>query len=292
MSSEFVRDLAGLDFQTDDDTLPVSSVVKTLDEQIRQLEAAPRDKAAVFSIGDDEDEEEDEEEEEEEEGAGGFSMPAVGLLSELKVSTTSGAGQFFATPVFDGKEQPASSTTESSLSSVALSSPPVDTAQELAALSPVLVPDPAVAAPPQYSHTHQPSVERRAALEAAILAITQDNFPDTDALRAHLFELGRVPPELRLPVLSLLLTGSVSLDHEACTFQPTREPLQLTNLPSNPTQIYTYTLRKQPPFPTPGTCSPSPPPTPCRATATTPSRPTAWAAAGTARPRRRPRRCC
>ena len=211
--SQFERDLAALEhFPEENDTLPVSSVVKTLDEQIRDLESAPRDKT-VFSIDDDEDEEaEEEEEEEEEEGPGGFSMPTVGLLSELKVSTSSGAVQFFATPVFDGKEQPVSSNSGSSLSSVALSSQPVD----------VVVHEDHLARPQasaQYSHTQQPSVERRAALEAAIMAITQDNFPDTDALRASLFELGRVPPELRLPVLSLLLTGSVSLDHEACTFE-------------------------------------------------------------------------
>ena len=208
-------DLLGLEkLPATEENLTNSKIkIKTLDEQIEALQEGPRDKN-VFSIGDDDDDEEEDEEDGEEDERGGFSMPDVGLLSALKVTTSGAAldaassagpdsagakrGQFF-TPVFDG--------------SAGKDVTPTPTLSSVVAPPPFEPPTPTL----QYSHTKQPTPERRAALEAAIQCITQDHFPDTDALSASVFELGRVPSQHRLPVLLLLLAGSVSLDHEACT---------------------------------------------------------------------------
>lgn len=211
--------------ETQDEMLPLPPI-KSIDEHIEEM-TANRNRASsgnIFSIDDDEDEDdedvreeedreddnqdegdEDEDDDEDEQSSRNGDLLNLSTLKEsvskTKLSAAQSEKQQFFTPVFQPTEDAPTSTTAPQ--TVQVSAPPQQTPQTTAQPRPTF---------------NCPTEKSALELEGKVSEICSSSFPDVDELKSLCFQLGYVPDKVRPQVISIVLTGALSEDHEAAVY--------------------------------------------------------------------------
>ena len=142
-------------------------------------------------------------------GVGGAKAVSVSVAVDLFLAEVYGSNQPATPP-----SSPLNKVGSKSLGATLLPSLPLPPPSSSSSSSPQPLPQPS-------------SAERTLRFEERITALVSSSFPDVVALRRLLLTEGPIPPQLRGPIWSLLLTGSVSEDQEVAFYQSTG--LELSN---------------------------------------------------------------